>query len=218
VATITNLQPGRYQMVWEMDNGVCGPDSRDTVEVLFKNNPVTQPESYVVAFGEPLDFNVLDNDVVPPESFVNIVNPPNHGTLQNLGGGRFIFQPSFDYAGADRFFYELCSEACECALEEVSFNIGENAGCEIPSVFTPNNDGVNDFFVVPCLFNLTQYSNSQLVIINRWGDEVFRSARPYLNDWQGRYNGEDLPVGTYFYILDFGNGEEPVSSFFMIQR
>lgn len=217
-AVVTNLQPGRYQFVWEMDNGICGPASRDTVEILFKNNPVTQPESYAVEFGEPLDFNVLENDEAPPESFVNIVDPPNNGTLEDLGNGRFIFQPSFDYAGTDRFFYELCSEGCECALEEVEFNIGANAGCEIPSVFTPNNDGVNDFFVVPCLFNSTVYPNSQLIIINRWGDEVYRSSRPYQNDWQGRFNGEDLPVGTYFYILDYGNGEEPVSSFFMIQR
>ena len=90
--------------------------------------------------------------------------------------------------------------------------------CEVPTIFTPNNDGVNDAFIVPCLFDDTVYPNSQLIVVNRWGDEVYRSTLPYKNDWMGTYNGEDLPVGTYFYILDLGNGQPAVSSFFLIQR
>jgi gliding motility-associated-like protein len=85
-------------------------------------------------------------------------------------------------------------------------------------VITPNNDGINDALVIPCLLEANAFQKAQLLIINRWGDEVYRSPRPYLNNWAGTYNGEDLPVGTYFYILDLGEGSTPMRGFFLIQR
>ena len=40
----------------------------------------------------------------------------------------------------------------------------------------------------------------------------------YENDWRGTYNGEELPAGTYFFVVDFGNGEEIQTGFLIIQR
>jgi gliding motility-associated-like protein len=60
--------------------------------------------------------------------------------------------------------------------------------------------------------------NSRVSIFNRWGDEVYRSPVPYPNDWSGTFNGEDLPVDTYFYILDLGDGSQPIAGYLMIQR
>lgn len=67
--------------------------------------------------------------------------------------------------------------------------------CDItaPNVFTPNGDGVNDFFQFT---NLEYYSGSRLVIYNRWGRKVYE-ASDYHNDW----NGENLSDGLYYYIL-----------------
>ena len=80
-----------------------------------------------------------------------------------------------------------------------------------PEVFTPNDDGKNDYFEIP---NLELYPNNSIVIFNRWGNKVFE-ASPYLNDWDGRNHfglrigGDRLPAGTYFYILNLGDGSEP---------
>lgn len=217
-ATVTNLQPGIFQFVWEVDNGTCGEDSRDTLQVAYKRNPLVRPESFTVNYGEPLDIDLTQNDDLPSGSFLNIIQNPNNGTVEELGFGRFRFQPSFNYVGEDRLLYEVCSEACECMMGEATFVIGQDAACEIPTIITPNNDGVNDEFIIPCLFDPIRYPNSQLTVVSQWGDEVYRSNKPYTNDWRGTFNGEDLPVGTYFYIVDFGNGAPPQSSFFMIQR
>jgi len=46
------------------------------------------------------------------------------------------------------------------------------------------------------------------MIYNQWGDQVFH-AQPYNNDWQGTYNGDDLPVGTYYYVIDLNDGTTP---------
>jgi len=65
---------------------------------------------------------------------------------------------------------------------------------DIPTIVTPNNDGQNDTFVIP---NIDSFPGSTLLIINRWGNEVYRSTG-YQNNWKG----DGLPEGTYYYVLN----------------
>ena len=75
--------------------------------------------------------------------------------------------------------------------------------------FSPNNDGDNDFFRIDCIEN---YPNNTLQVHNRYGVEVYRT-RTYQNTWDGTANvnspinqDNKLPTGTYYYILDMGDG------------
>nr|WP_315223363.1 gliding motility-associated C-terminal domain-containing protein [uncultured Flavobacterium sp.] len=75
--------------------------------------------------------------------------------------------------------------------------------------FTPNNDGANDLFRIDCI---ESYPNNELKVFNRWGALVY-SKLNYENDWNGTANvsgtisrGDLLPTGTYFYVIDIGNG------------
>ena len=70
--------------------------------------------------------------------------------------------------------------------------------CIIPSVITPNDDGLYDEFRIPCLAN--DNPDSELFIFNEWGDRIL-FASPYKNNWQGTYKNQPLPDGTYFYIF-----------------
>lgn len=78
----------------------------------------------------------------------------------------------------------------------------------IPEGFSPNGDDINDLFVIRGIDN---YPSNKFTIYNRWGSEVFQ-ASPYQNNWSGKstkglkIGGDDLPMGTYFYILDLGDG------------
>lgn len=65
------------------------------------------------------------------------------------------------------------------------------------SAFTPNGDGVNDYFYIG---NIQKYPENILKIYNRYGQVIFTAAN-YLNDWNGEYQGNKVPTGTYFYIL-----------------
>jgi gliding motility-associated-like protein len=82
--------------------------------------------------------------------------------------------------------------------------------CDVPSIFTPNEDGSNDFLKIPCLEG-AKNDDAEIIIYNEWGDRVF-SAKPYRNDWQGTYRNQPLPDGTYFYLfrekqnIDFKRG------------
>ncbi len=73
----------------------------------------------------------------------------------------------------------------------------------IPEAFSPGNDGFNDFFEV---VNVQHYDRASIKVYNRWGSLVYSSDN-YQNDWDGKGNvgssvGSDLPMGTYFYVLE----------------
>jgi gliding motility-associated-like protein len=73
-------------------------------------------------------------------------------------------------------------------------------GLTIPNVMTLNNDGVNDFFLIEGL-----KSETNLTILNRWGEIVF-STNNYQNDWNGRdQSGALLTEGVYTYVLNAPN-------------
>ena len=69
----------------------------------------------------------------------------------------------------------------------------------VPNVFTPNGDGLNDYFfpVINCIFD--EY---HLVIFNRWGRLLYETNNQ--NDkWDGRYLGNEVPEAVYFYLIDY---------------
>ena len=62
------------------------------------------------------------------------------------------------------------------------------------------------------------FPNSKISIFNRWGDEVFHDEN-YQNDWTGMYKGENLPAGTYFYVLRVNDGlDTELKGYIFIQR
>ena len=80
----------------------------------------------------------------------------------------------------------------------------------IPGGFSPNGDGTNDKFVI----ENNGYKRLSLEVFNRWGNRVYISNN-YQNDWDGRSNtglriGEDLPEGTYYYIVILDGNEKHV--------
>lgn len=68
---------------------------------------------------------------------------------------------------------------------------------EIPSAFTPNDDGFNDFWVLP---NAVIFSSVRVTVYDRFGNQVYDNAN-YQNDWDGTFNGEKLPAGSYYYSV-----------------
>lgn len=95
--------------------------------------------------------------------------------------------------------------------------------CDEPDVsngFSPNGDGTNDTFFIE---GLEDYPENVIHIYNRWGTLVFKQ-KPYDNGWNGKANvngtimGQDLPNGTYFYILDLGMNRKPVQGFVYLKR
>lgn len=87
---------------------------------------------------------------------------------------------------------------------------------KVPNVFTPNNDGENEFWVID---GLETYENCLLKVYNRWGMIVHTDSGVY-EPWDGKddKNGRLLPAATYYWVIDRGNGEEPQSGVICIIR
>lgn len=74
-----------------------------------------------------------------------------------------------------------------------------------PSGFTPNGDGINDYWN---LNELNTFPNLTVEIFNRWGERVYHSDG-YKIPWDGTYNKDPLPVGTYYYIITLNDPRFP---------
>ncbi|WP_460680873.1 T9SS type B sorting domain-containing protein [Mucilaginibacter koreensis] len=92
-------------------------------------------------------------------------------------------------AGAYQFMFTN-SNGCTDVVTVSVFS----ADTAIPNIITPNGDGKNDVLEIE---NIGFYPNSQLLIFNRWGNEVYRSEN-YNNTW----NGSGLADGTYYYLFN----------------
>lgn len=66
----------------------------------------------------------------------------------------------------------------------------------IPNVFTPNKDGINDNFNINSNYPASCIDEFSIVIYNRWGEKVFESV-----DFGFQWSGDGLPAGVYFYVI-----------------
>jgi gliding motility-associated-like protein len=78
-------------------------------------------------------------------------------------------------------------------------------GVTVPSGFSPNGDGVNDFWVLP--FSGT-FPTIVVEVYNRWGELLFHSDG-YSQPWDGTYEGKALPIGTYYYVIQLNDPRFP---------
>ncbi len=83
-----------------------------------------------------------------------------------------------------------------------------------PNTFTPNGDGVNEFWEIKYL---NDYPNAVVEIYNTAGSIVYRSIG-YPTPWDGKYKGQALPAGTYYYVIDPKNGRSRQAGYVTILR
>ena len=91
------------------------------------------------------------------------------------------------YDGCNQEIHDSVLVWNQCAVENIN-------------VFTPNNDGINDFFVP---INLDDYPDPSVLVYNRWGKLVYANEN-YQYDWDGTHfkSGNELNDGLYYYIVD----------------
>jgi gliding motility-associated-like protein len=84
----------------------------------------------------------------------------------------------------------------------------------VPNIFSPNGDGIHDTWIIPYL---DSYPGCTVEIVNRYGNLVFRSVG-YATPWDGKVKGRDVPVGTYYYVIDPKNGRKKKAGYVDIIR
>ena len=101
---------------------------------------------------------------------------------------------------------------CGVSSDEVIVKVFDKL--QIPNVFTPNGDGINDKWEIDLL---DSYTECRVDIFNRYGQIVFHSIG-YEKPWNGTYKNKPVPAGTYYYIIDTKVGRQVLSGFVDVVR
>jgi|GEM_PF-2442002 gliding motility-associated-like protein len=105
------------------------------------------------------------------------------------------------------FFIATSTENPQCA-DTASVAIRVVQPILIPNIFSPNGDGINEYWDIK---NIQEFTNAEVSIFNRYGQFIYKSSDGYRTPWDGTYNGEPVPVGTYFYIIKTTPNAAPLS-------
>ena len=104
-------------------------------------------------------------------------------------------------APADNMVYMLTAESQNgCGTSTDNVNVFVYQELELPNAFSPNNDGINDTWIIRAMVS---YPNSTVQIFDRYGKTVFES-KGYTVPWNGTWQGRMVPAGVYYYVIDLG--------------
>ena len=201
----TKLIPGKY-FAAETKNG-CVSDKSQEIEVKFESPIISIAPTKLPTCG--VGNGALK--VVGGVTGYTYKWSKNATPMTDIGDQ--IFNLPFDYTIKYSVIVED-TKGCK-AYDTTQFSDCEPPG--IPHVLTLNKDGKNDVFK---LHYDTKYPKCKLSIFNRWGAMVYESKdMPYKDDWDGKPNAAgtlgsgELPTGTYFYLIDKGDGSAPESGY-----
>ncbi|RIJ37544.1 Ig-like domain-containing protein [Pontibacter oryzae] len=104
--------------------------------------------------------------------------------------------------------YTVTVTSREGCVDTASVTVEVIPGIKIPNAFTPNGDNVNEVWEIE---NFENYPDMRVEVFNRWGNKIF-SSKGYGVPWDGTYNGKELPVATYYYLIYLERiSDEPIS-------
>ena len=177
-------------------NTTCYSDNFTTINVNV-NKPALETETHFSNCGKK-------------NGYIKLTSYPNNAIITWYKDNILLSDNSVALKGLDKGEFKIVINDNGCVRSK-NIELNDCIPSEIPHIITPNNDSKNDFWV---LGYYEKYPNVSVQIMNRWGNKVFESDKPYKDNWDGKnMNGEFLPTGTYFYIIDKGNGEQVISGF-----
>ena len=180
---IHDLLPGTYH-IQVIDNNGCQAETNAAVM-----EPAPMSATYVRTNPSCLgnfDGSIFVNVIGGTAPFWYMANEFSSQTalIDSLRQGIYNIQ-IIDYNG------------CEYSFGPVQL-IDQNEDClKIPNAFTPNDDGINDTWIIE---NLWLFPGAVVQVFNRWGQILYDSG---INegDWDGTYNGKIMPTGSYIYVI-----------------
>lgn len=176
--------PGIYWITADADFGACGI-SHDTDSIVVNAYPMVNlgPDSVLCLDGAALTVADLNNASDPTIQW--------HWNTGAITPSIQILHPGT---------YSLTATKNDCSTTE-TIEVNKDCYTDVPNVFTPNGDGVNDYFYPRQLLSKGVVGFS-MTIFNRWGQKVFESTTTNGRGWDGKFNDKEQPMGVYIYMID----------------
>lgn len=186
-------EAGTYNVTYDIDYRIC-PDLTFSKDVVVKPFPSIYlgEDTAICLNGEPIYIGDLVNT-----NNTNGITYSWNTTTKDVSKGIYVRHPGK---------YAVTASLDGCTASD-TVEVKKNCYINIPNAFTPNGDGSSDYFLPRQILsrNVSEFS---MQIYNRWGAQVFATTATNGRGWDGRYNGEEQPVGVYVYTIQvtFGNG------------
>ena len=217
--------PGQtYVLQWTIADGLC--QSTDIVIIEFPVNPsianagidTTLPCGTTLTIftaNAPTSGTGMWSQVAGPNPVVITMPASENSPVTGLTQGTYVFVWTVSNAP--------CPSSPDTLQIIVSDCVDDPDLFDIPAGFSPNGDGINDFFEI---VGIQMYPNNKVTIFNRWGNIVYEGAGYNNNSirWDGTNQGTPntgtglVPEGTYFYMIDLGNGSPVLSGYVFVNR
>ena len=184
-------QAGEYSVV--ATHGQCSSEAPIPVAVEIVNLPVaafTSDPKFPAKLTAPVTIRFFNNSS-GADSYLWDFGDGNTSTEEN---------PEHEYTAFGEYQVSLTAtkgDGCSTSVSLANLVITADNTAFVPNTFTPNGDQINDEFIVT-ISNIQSY---RIQIFNRYGTPLFQ-ANDIFDNWNGKYNNEPLPVGTYYYIID----------------
>lgn len=200
---LNNLTNGMYVLQMTDSNG-CQ---------LIDTTLILQPDSLQLSLYSPLQFNSHNISFANgTDGSVDLTASGGTAPYSYLWSNNSNTEDIYNTAAGQYNVIVTDSNGC---ISSASIVLTEPFELAIPQGFSPNNDGKNDCFVV---HGIESYPSNVLTIYNRWGNVVY-SQEGYTNKWDGNsINGQELPTGTYFAILEVNNGDIVLKGYVELRR
>ncbi len=188
--------PGLFSYVLETSNGIC--TTTDTVEVTIFANPDVEAGPGLELFAEQIFVLGGNPSSTTASSF----------QWSPLAGGNFdasAANPS-GFVLESTMFTLIATDANGCSSSDSAF-VRIIPSIDISSGFTPNDDGINDRWVID---NIELFPDCLVSVFNRWGQLLYQK-RAYNsgNAWDGTFEGKPMPVGTYYFAIELNDTRFP---------
>lgn len=193
---MSNPEPGTLSFVFTAGNGLC--TTQDTVQITILENPVVDAGK--------------DQEVFAEAQFTLGGNPTS------VTGISYLWYPAangaFDNEAANPIGNILESTTFVVRVTDANGCVGTDSTrviiipeVAVTSGFTPNGDGVNDTWIID---NMELFPTNVVQIFNRWGLILYtKTGYNAENAWDGMYNGEPVPIGTYYFAIDLNDSRFP---------
>jgi gliding motility-associated-like protein len=191
---------GTHDVLLIVNNGVCADTTSGSI---FLRNTLNAKfdATLLICPGDPASFKDMSILASPGNNIVSWNWNFANGNTSNLQNPPQQFYP---YHAAD-YYAPVSLEVTDifgCKDTTVlNLNILHNCFIAVPSAFTPNNDGLNDY-----LYPVNAYKAADLKfsVFNRYGQRIF-FTNDWTKKWDGKFKGQDCEPGTYVWILEYYN-------------
>ncbi|MFC5410005.1 gliding motility-associated C-terminal domain-containing protein [Larkinella bovis] len=193
--------PGQFVITYTLSvpGNTCPGRARQTVVV--HSAPFIQVADAIVRRGSETPLNVTRNDTL------------TYYWTPSLGlSSPVVAQPYASPDTSTTYQVRVTSpQGCEFTAR---LRVTVMTALYIPDAFSPNNDGLNDSWVIR---GIGDYPDCTVEVYNRWGNPVFVS-KGYTEPWDGRSNGQALPPAVYQYVIKPGDAQPHRSGSVLITR